>query len=57
MIGHPLTETMILRRAQKERLEKVKRVNLWHRQMAECEFLVGAAPQYRPSSPVNTSLN
>ena len=29
MIGHPLTEAMILRRSQKETLEQVKRVNLW----------------------------
>lgn len=30
MIGHRLTESMILRRAQKENLEHVKRVNLWY---------------------------
>ncbi|VDL18652.1 unnamed protein product [Hymenolepis diminuta] len=40
MIGHPLTETMILRRAQKECLEKVKRVNLWGLRICDASLLL-----------------
>ncbi|VDO09265.1 unnamed protein product [Rodentolepis nana] len=39
MIGHPLTETMILRRAQKDCLEKVKRVNLWGLRICDASLL------------------
>ncbi|KAL5965728.1 hypothetical protein TSMEX_006540 [Taenia solium] len=39
MIGHRLTESMILRRAQKENLEHVKRVNLWGLRICDASLL------------------
>lgn len=39
MIGHRLTEAMILRRAQKENLEHVKRVNLWGLRICDASLL------------------